>query len=104
MKLQRTLPALALGCSLAGAVLARQPPGPAQLIERAEAQVEQGTADPQRDLEPLLRNLRAVRDESARHSLISMGHAFYCRLRDCGQGCGAALKKSKLIETDMADC
>ncbi|MCQ4164940.1 ankyrin repeat domain-containing protein [Tahibacter harae] len=71
MKLQRNLLALALGCALAGAALARQPPGPAQLIERAEAQVEQGTADPQRDLEPLLRNLRAVRDESARHSLIS---------------------------------
>lgn len=71
MKLQRTLLALALGCAVAGAAQARKPPGHTQLIAQAEAQVEQGTADPQRDFEPLLQSLRAARDESVQHSLIS---------------------------------
>lgn len=71
MMLQRTLLALALGCALAGAALARKLPSHSQLIEQAEAQVEQGTADPQRDFEPLLQSLRTAKDESAQHSLIS---------------------------------
>lgn len=71
MSLQKTLLALALGAVLAGSAFARKPVSPTQLIDNAQAQVEQGTADPQRDLEPLLQALAAARDESTQRSLIS---------------------------------
>lgn len=71
MSLQKTLLALALGCVLAGTAAARKPAGPAQLIDNAQAQVEQGTADPPRDFEPLLQALATAKDEHAQRSLIS---------------------------------
>lgn len=67
--MRQLLVAIALSC-LSLAAAAKRGPSAADVVAQIEARVEQGSADPARDLAPLLDGLRAAKDDSAKSTYI----------------------------------
>lgn len=71
MPIKRVLIAAVLAAMLVSTAAARKAaPSPSDLVAAAQAQVEQGTVDPARDLQPLLDGLATARDDGAKQKFV----------------------------------